>query len=83
MDHPNMHWSDVIIKAGSSNIVDLEEQIIMRKSGNFVDRKPSQGSSIVTPTPKTPGDDADANSRQGTSNAGDKVVLLDPESFLM
>jgi len=61
MEQPNLHWSDVTIKAELANIVDLEEQITMKLSG--ADKKPSNASSRATPAPKTPDVDADDKSR--------------------
>lgn len=80
MEQPNLHWSDVTIKAGIANIVDLEEQIMNKLSG--CEKRTSHGSSMATPAmPKTPDNDADANSRQGSTN--EKVVLLNPEECLL
>lgn len=78
MESPQMHWSDVILKAGSQNIVDLEEQIMNKVNG--VEKKPSHQSSIATPAPKTPDNDAETNSRHGNV---DRVVLLNPEESLL
>jgi hypothetical protein len=78
MESPQMHWTDVSLKAGTANTVDLEDQIQQKLSGDG--KKPSGHSSIATPAPKTPDADAETNSRAGTA---DKVVTVAPGDFLL
>lgn len=84
-DNSSLHWSDVSIKAGKASIVDLEEQILNKLNGSG--SRSSHGTSGASPAaPKTPPEDGtreDAASQRESIAGGEKVVCLDPESYLL